>query len=83
MLSFQPLCFTKYVLLMPKGNPAEIESIEDMAKTGVRVIMTPNASAPGGKASLIILQKAGVFKQAKKNSGDDGRLRPDSHGRPH
>ena len=68
MLSFQPLCFTKYVLMMPKGNPAGIESIEDMAKTGVRVIMTPNASAPGGKASLIILQKAGVFKQAKKNA---------------
>lgn len=68
MLSFQPLCFTKYVLVTPKGNPAGIESIEDMAKEGVRVILTPGASIPGGKASMIILQKAGVFKQAKKNA---------------
>ncbi len=68
MLSFQPLCFTKYVLVVPKGNPAGIESIEDMAKTGVRVILTPNASPPGGKASMIILQKAGILKQAQKNA---------------
>ncbi len=68
MLSFQPLCFTKYVLVTPKGNPAGIESIEDMAKEGVRVILTPKASIPGGKASMIILQKAGIFKQAMKNA---------------
>ena len=68
MLSFKPLCFTKYVLVTPKGNPAGIKGIEDMGKDGIRVILTPNASIPGGKASMIILQKAGVFKQAKKNA---------------
>jgi len=68
MLSFKPLCFTKYVLITPKGNPAGIKGIEDMAKDGVRVILTPNASIPGGKASLIILKKAGVLEKAKKNA---------------
>jgi len=72
MLWFKPLCFSKYVLVTPKGNPAGIQSIADLAKDGVRVILTPGASAPGGEASLIILEKAGVLEQAKKNSVFNG-----------
>jgi len=68
MISFKPLCFTKYVLVTPLGNPAGIRGIEDMAKEGVRVILTPGASAPGGEATLIILKKAGVFDKAWKNA---------------
>ncbi|MCP4622561.1 MAG: ABC transporter substrate-binding protein, partial [bacterium] len=68
MISFKPLCFTKYVLVTPKGNPAGIQGIEDMAKNGIRVILTPNASIPGGKASLIILKKAGVLEKAQQNA---------------
>ena len=68
MLWFKPLCFTKYVVATPKGNPAGIESIKDMGKTGVKTIITPEASPPGGKASMIILKKAGVADQAKGNA---------------
>lgn len=68
MLSFKPLCFTKYVLITPKGNPAGIRSIQDVARDGVRVILTPGASAPGGEATLIILKKAGVLEQAERNA---------------
>ena len=68
MLSFKPLCFTKYVLVTPKGNPAGTKGIADMAKDGIRVILTPNASIPGGKASLIILGKSGVLEKAKNNA---------------
>lgn len=68
MLYFKPLCFTKYVLVVPKGNPAGIKGIEDMARPGVRVVLIPDASLPGGAASMIILKKAGVLEEAKKNA---------------
>ena len=68
MLRFVPLCFTKYVLVTPKGNPAGIKSIKDMGKPGIKTVLSPNASPPGGEASTIILKKAGVLEQAQKNA---------------
>ncbi len=68
MLNFKPLCFTRYVLVVPKGNPAGIQSIQDMARPGVRVVLSPDASPPGGKAAMILLKKAGIVEQAKKNA---------------
>ncbi|MCL5123348.1 MAG: substrate-binding domain-containing protein [Deltaproteobacteria bacterium] len=68
MLHFAPLCFTKYVLVTPKGNPAKIKSIQDLSKPGIRTVLSPNASPPGGEASTIILKKAGVLEQAQKNA---------------
>ena len=68
MLHFVPLCFTKYVLVTPKGNPAGIKSIQDLGKPGVKTVLSPNASTPGGEASTIILKKAGVLEQAQKNA---------------
>ncbi|MBW2011146.1 MAG: substrate-binding domain-containing protein [Deltaproteobacteria bacterium] len=68
MLYFKPLCFTRYVLVTPRGNPANIQRIEDLARPGVRVVLSPDASAPGGKASIIILKKAGVLEGAEKNA---------------
>lgn len=67
MVSFKPLCFTSYVLVTPKGNPAGIREIQDIAKTGVKVILSPEASPPGGKAVTGLLKKAGVFEEAMKN----------------
>ena len=72
MLWFKPLCFTKYVVATPKGNPAGIASIKDMGKNGVKTIVTPEASPPGGKASMIILKKAGVADKAKANAVLEG-----------
>ena len=39
-----------------------------MARDGVRVILTPGASAPGGGASLAILKMAGVLEKAQENA---------------
>ena len=68
MLHFAPLCFTKYVLVTPKGNPAKIQSIQDLSKPGIRTVLSPNAAPPGGEASTIILKKAGVLEQAQKSA---------------
>jgi molybdate transport system substrate-binding protein len=68
MLRFRPLCFSKYVLAVPKGNPARITGIADLARPAVRVVLSPGASPPGGEASLAILKKAGVLEAAQKNA---------------
>jgi molybdate transport system substrate-binding protein len=68
MLHFKPLCFTHYVLITPRGNPAGIKGVQDLANPGIRVILSPNASPPGGAAAMLILQNAGVLKEAKENA---------------
>lgn len=65
---FRPLCFTRYVLVTPKDNPAGIERVEDLAKPGVRVVLAPEASPPGGAAAQAILKKAGVLEAAMGNA---------------
>ena len=65
---FKPLCFTSYVMVTPKGNPAGILAIEDMAKPGVRVVLAPEASPPGGQAVQALLKKAGVQEAVTKNA---------------
>ena len=67
MLYFKPLCFTEYVLITPKGNPAGIKSVEDLARPGVKVILPLGASPPGGDAVMGILKKAGIEKTVLKN----------------
>jgi molybdate transport system substrate-binding protein len=68
MLYFKPLCFTSYVMVTPKGNPAGIQGIKDMARPGVRVVLAPGASAPGGEAAQVLLKKAGILDAAMKNA---------------
>ena len=65
---FKPLCFTSYVMVTPKGNPAGIRTLEDMAKPGIRVVVAPEASPPGGQAVQILLKKAGIQEAVMKNA---------------
>ena len=71
MLYFKPLCFTSYVIAVPKGNPADIAALEDLAKPGVRVAMSPLASPPGGQAVMGILKAADLVRPVMKNVIDD------------
>ncbi|MEW6220696.1 MAG: substrate-binding domain-containing protein [Thermodesulfobacteriota bacterium] len=68
MLYFKPLCFTSYVLVTPKGNPAGIHEVKDLARPGVRVVLAPDASPPGGPAVQTLLKKAGVLDAAMKSA---------------
>lgn len=72
MTWFKPLCFTQYVLVTPPGNPAGIKSVEDLARPGVKVVLAPEASPPGGAAALALLKKAGVLEAAQKNAVTNG-----------
>jgi molybdate transport system substrate-binding protein len=68
MIYFKPLCFTSYVMATPLGNPAGIGKIEDLARPGVKVVLAPDASPPGGQAADLLLKKAGILESAKKNA---------------
>ncbi len=68
MVHYAPLCYTRYVLITPKGNPAGIETILDLKRDDVKPVLIPDASPPGGSASMIILKKAGVQEAALKNA---------------
>jgi len=63
MLYFRPLCFTEYVMVTPKGNPARIASLHDLARSDVRVHLPLGASPPGGDAVVAILKKAKLDKE--------------------
>ncbi len=68
MSYFKPLCFTEYVIVTPLGNPAGIKDLADLARPGVRVILAPGASPPGGKAVLALLKMAGIRDKALENT---------------
>lgn len=68
MVYFKPLCYTSYVLVTPRGNPAGIREVADLARPGVRVVLAPDASPPGGAAAQGLLKKAGVLEAAMKNA---------------
>lgn len=68
MLEYHPLCFTRYVLVTPKGNPAGITSIADLKRPDVHAVLSPDSSAPGGQAVTGLLKKAGVVQEATANA---------------
>lgn len=60
LLYYKPFCFTQYVIIVPKGNPANIRNIEDLAKPEVRVVVAEGSLSPGGQAVTKLLQNAGI-----------------------
>lgn len=67
MAYFKPLCFTCYVIAVPAGNPYDIKSIEDLAKPGIPVAMSPFASSPGGQAVTNLVKNTGLFDPIMAN----------------
>lgn len=72
MKYFVPLCFTSYLIAVPKGNPAGIRALEDLTRPGVRVAMAPEASPPGGDAVKGLLKAAGLLEPVMANVVNPG-----------
>lgn len=68
MIRFVPLCYTNYVIVTPKGNPKNIQDINDLTKQGMRIAIAPDASPPGGEAVMGILKKAGILNAVMANA---------------
>lgn len=72
MLWYKPLCFTRYVIAVPKGNPAGVTALKDMAKSGTRVVLSFGASTPGGEVTKVLMKKAGVLEGVQENTVFNG-----------
>ncbi|MDR2573029.1 MAG: substrate-binding domain-containing protein [Desulfovibrio sp.] len=72
MKRFIPLCYTSYVIVTPKGNPAGIKTLQDMTVPGIRVVMAQAASPPGGAAVIGLLKNAGLLEAIMPNLVENG-----------
>ncbi|KQC15647.1 MAG: molybdate ABC transporter substrate-binding protein [Methanothrix sp.] len=54
-------------IITPKGNPASVESLEDLAESGVRVALGDPAGPAIGKVSKSILEGQGIWEEVVHN----------------
>lgn len=55
------------VIAVPKGNPADIKSLNDFTKEGVQVVLGDETSAAIGVVSQKLLDKNGILEDVEKN----------------
>ena len=61
--------FVAPVLVVSKGNPAGVESIEDLAKPGVKVALPNPEYSTCGEMLVALLEKKGIREQVEANAG--------------
>jgi len=59
------------VLVVQKGNPKHITCIEDLAKPGLKVVLTDPKDSTCGVMVYKLLEKKGIKDEVLKNVGDD------------
>ncbi|MFV9630879.1 MAG: molybdate ABC transporter substrate-binding protein [Methanosarcinales archaeon] len=55
------------VIAVPKGNPANITSLDDLAKSGVKVILGDSKAVAIGKLGDTLLKENGIYEDVEKN----------------
>ena len=55
------------VIVVPKGNPAQIYGLEDLARPGVKVALCDSKAGAIGKVAQKMLEKAKLFESVKPN----------------
>jgi molybdate transport system substrate-binding protein len=63
----QLVCYHIPVITVPKGNPANITCLEDLARPGLRLIFGDPEVAATGKAAKAILENNGIYEEAWAN----------------
>ena len=61
------LSSTPIVMLVKKGNPHEIQTLEDLAKPGIKVGTTDPAASTLGDISHQLIKATGTFPEVEKN----------------
>jgi molybdate transport system substrate-binding protein len=62
-----PIAIHTPVIITPKGNPAQISKVEDLAKTGVELVMPEKEATALGKAAFKTFDKLGISKNVENN----------------
>jgi len=70
MLRWVQVGYVAPVIVVKKGNNLNIHSIEDLARPGLRVILTNPAYSTCGEMVFDLLEKKGIKEQVLANVGD-------------
>jgi molybdate transport system substrate-binding protein len=62
--------FLAPVLVVPKGNPKQIQSIDDLAKPGLQVLLTNPEFSTCGEMTFALLEKKGIKDAVLENVGN-------------
>jgi molybdate transport system substrate-binding protein len=54
-------------IIVPKGNPAGVQSLEDLAEPGVRVALGDPQGPPIGEVSKKMLEDLGIWEEVEEN----------------
>lgn len=65
--SMKPIVKHVPVMVVPGGNPANIQTLDDLARPGVKVALGDPKAAAIGKVSKKMLSKAGMWEQVTPN----------------
>lgn len=58
---------TEMVLIAPKGNPADIRSLEDLARPGVKIALADPQKSALGELTDRLLQRRGLLEKVRGN----------------
>jgi molybdate transport system substrate-binding protein len=72
LLSAAQVGYVAPVLVVPKGNPAHVKSLEDLARPGVKVALPDPKYATCGEMLAKLLEKKGLWDKATANA--DGAI---------
>jgi molybdate transport system substrate-binding protein len=62
-----PVAYVTPVIVTPKGNPAKITKVEDLAKDGVKLVIPDKEATAIGKTAFKIFKNAGIDAKVEKN----------------
>jgi len=66
-----PVGFLAPVLVVQKGNPKGLKRIEDLARPGLKVVLTSPEYSTCGEMVFALLEKKGIKDPVMKNVGND------------
>ncbi|TWT84081.1 putative binding protein precursor [Planctomycetes bacterium CA13] len=71
-----PLAWLRPVIVVAKGNPKNIRSLEDLKRSDVRIALGNPGTASIGRQTQKLLESAGVWGQVKKQVEQNGVFKP-------
>ena len=63
----KPVVYFTPVIMVPKGNPKNVRTVQDMARPGVRVALGHPEALAVGPLTKRILKRAGVWEKIRPN----------------
>jgi len=64
---YKPVFYFTPVIMVPKGNPKNVRTVQDMARPGVRVALGHPEALAVGPLTKRILKRAGVWEKIRPN----------------